>query len=59
LLGVEPYIHMPHILQQVALDLGRLLTTYVTTSYTSYIGKIDDLEELEIIEVAYGRLAEG
>jgi hypothetical protein len=50
---------MPHILQQVALDLGRLLTTYVTTSYTSYIGKIDDLEELEIIEVAYGRLAEG
>jgi hypothetical protein len=48
---------MPPILQQVALDPGRLLTTYVTTFYTSYIGKIDDWDSLEIIEVAYGGLA--
>jgi hypothetical protein len=27
------------MLQQMALGLGRLLTTYVTTVYTSYIGK--------------------
>jgi hypothetical protein len=50
---------MPPILQQVALDPDRLLTTYVTTSYTSYIGKIDDLDGLEIVEVAYGGLAAG
>jgi hypothetical protein len=50
---------MPPILQQVALDPGRLLTTYVTTFYTSYIGKIDDLDGLEIIEAAYGGLATG
>jgi hypothetical protein len=43
----------------VALDPGRLLTTYVTTSYISYIGKIDDLIILEIVEVAYGGLAAG
>jgi hypothetical protein len=50
---------MPHILQQVALGPGRLLTTYVTTFYTSYIGKIDDLNSLEIVEIAYGGLAAG
>jgi hypothetical protein len=33
----QAYVHMPHILQQVALGLGRLLTTYVTTLYTRYI----------------------
>jgi hypothetical protein len=33
----QSYVHMSHILQQVALDPGRLLTTYVTTSCTSYI----------------------
>jgi hypothetical protein len=43
----------------MALGSGRLLTIYVTTSYTSYIGKIDDLEGLEIVEVAYGGLAAG
>jgi hypothetical protein len=43
----------------MALDPGRLLTTYITTSYISYIGKIDDLERLEIIEVAYGGLTAG
>jgi hypothetical protein len=43
----------------MALGLGRLLTTYVTTFYTSYICKIDDLNSLEIIEVAYGGLAAG
>jgi hypothetical protein len=50
---------MPPVLQHVALDPGRLLTTYVTTSYTSYIRKIDDLDGLEIVEVAYGGLAAG
>jgi hypothetical protein len=59
LLPVKLYVHLPHILQQVALDPGRLLTTYVTTSHTSYIGKIDDLEGLEIVEVAYRGLAAG
>jgi hypothetical protein len=43
----------------MALDPGRLLTSYITTSYISYIGKIDDLEGLEIVEVAYGGLAAG
>jgi hypothetical protein len=33
----KSYVHMPHILQQVALGPGRQLTTYVTTFYTSYI----------------------
>jgi hypothetical protein len=41
----------------MALGLGRLLTTYVTTFYTSYTCKIDDLNSLEIIEVTYGGLA--
>jgi hypothetical protein len=44
---------MPHILQQVALGLGRLLTIYVTIFYTNYIRKIDDLVRLKIVEVAY------
>jgi hypothetical protein len=56
---VKSYVHMPHILQQVALGPGRLLATYVTTFYTSYIWKIDDLDGLEIVEVAYGGLAAG
>jgi hypothetical protein len=30
LLWVRPYVHMPHIVQQVALSLGNLLTTYIT-----------------------------
>jgi hypothetical protein len=47
------------MLQQMALGLGRLLTTYVTTFYTNYICKIDDLNSLEIVEVAYGGLAAG
>jgi hypothetical protein len=34
---VKSYVHMPHILQKVALGPGRLLTTYVTTFYSSYI----------------------
>jgi hypothetical protein len=50
---------MPHILQLVALGLGRLFTTYVTTFYTNYIQEIDDLDELKIVEVAYGGLAAG
>jgi hypothetical protein len=50
---------MPYILQQVALGLGRLLITYVTTFYTSYISKIDNLDGLEIVEVAHGGLAAG
>jgi hypothetical protein len=50
---------MPHILQQVALCPDRLLTTYVTTSYTKYIRQIDDLDGLKIIEITYGGLATG
>jgi hypothetical protein len=59
LLRVMPYVHMPRILQQVALGPGRLLTTYVTSLYTSYNWTIDDLDRLEIVEVAYGGLAAG
>jgi hypothetical protein len=36
LLPVISYTHMPHLKQQVALDLGRLHTTYVTFFYTHY-----------------------
>jgi hypothetical protein len=43
----------------VALDPGKLLTTYITTFYTNYICKIDDLGGLKIIEVAYEGLAAG
>jgi hypothetical protein len=43
----------------VALGIGRLLTTYVTSFYTNHNWKIDDLGELEIVEVAYGGLATG
>jgi hypothetical protein len=34
---VKLYVHMPHILQQVALNLSKLLTTYITVFYTKYI----------------------
>jgi hypothetical protein len=33
---IKLYVHSPHILQQVAPDLGRLLTTYVTPFYINY-----------------------
>jgi hypothetical protein len=59
LIATGQAIHRPSMLQQMALGLGRLLTTYVTTFYTNYICKIDDLNSLEIVEVAYGGLAAG
>jgi hypothetical protein len=36
LLQVISYTHMPHLIQQVALDLDGLLTTYVTSLYSNY-----------------------
>jgi hypothetical protein len=33
---IRAQVHRPHIIQQVAQDLGRLLTTYVTPFYTNY-----------------------
>jgi hypothetical protein len=59
LLRVKPYVHMPHIVQQVALGPVDypLPMSQQSTLVTSK--KIDDLEGLEIIEVAYGGLAAG
>jgi hypothetical protein len=35
---IKLHVHTPHMTQQVALVLGRLLTSYTTLYYTNYMG---------------------
>jgi hypothetical protein len=44
---------MPHIAQQMALDLGRLRTTYVTFFYTNYTKTSPTQTQLKVIKVAH------